>query len=159
MLNKRRPLAADTVFTLAMICVFAVTSLLLVLFGAKVYKNIVAQMDNNFQTRTGLAYVTNKIRNADTEGKIYLECQNDGSDILVISENHGGTETHTVIYFYEGWLREVLKEADEPFDARYGESIVAAADFTMQDRGDGCLLFTLTTVDGSVLRMTVSLRS
>ena len=158
MLNKRRPLAADTIFTLAMICVFAVTSLLLVLFGARVYKNVVAEMDKNFHARTGLAYVTNKIRNADAEGMIFFE-QQDGLDTLVISNHSGGTEHRTVIYFYEGWLREVSMAADEIFKAEDGEKIVAAEEFTMKDRGNGFLRFTLKPAGGPLLTMTVSLRS
>ena len=158
MLNKRKPLAVDTVFTLAMICVFAATSMLLVLFGARVYKNVVADMDNNFYTRTGLSYVTNKIRSADMGGNVYLS-QRDGVDMLVISERVDGTEYRLYIYYYNGWLRETYVESGLYFELWGGENIVPAEDFSIQDLGNGLLLFTLKNSGGSVSRMTVSLRS
>jgi len=158
MLSKRKPLAVDTVFTLAMICIFAATSLLVVLFGAKVYKNVVAEMDNNYYSRTPLAYVTNKIRAADAGGNIFLE-RIEGVDTLVISENRGGTEKYTRIYFYQGWLREAPMDAGDLFEPQWGERIVPAQAFAMEDQGDGFLIFTLETPGGSVVRVTVSLRS
>ena len=159
MLKQRKPLAVDTIFVLAMICVFAASSLMVVLYGARVYKNIMADTDNNYHTRTGLSYVTNKIRSADVSGSVYT-IKRDGVDMLVISEHLEGTEYLHCIYYYDGWLREIMfVEAGYSFNLRDGERIVSAEDFTVRELGAGFLLLTLKNNGGNVLSMAVSLRS
>ena len=62
----------DLLFTLALVCVFAASALMVVLIGANVYQNTVEGMDENFSARTSVTYVATKIRQNDTEGTAYI---------------------------------------------------------------------------------------
>ena len=62
----------DILFVLSLFCVFAVSSALLILFGADIYKKTVQQMENNYSTRTSIAYITEKIRQSDIEHAIKI---------------------------------------------------------------------------------------
>ena len=52
----------DFLFVLSLFCVFAVSSVLLILFGADIYNKTVQQMECNYSSRTSIAYITEKIR-------------------------------------------------------------------------------------------------
>ena len=62
----------DTVFVLALITLFAATSFVLVLIGAKQYRYVTNTMNENFEDRTVSSYLTEKIRQYDTEHAIFV---------------------------------------------------------------------------------------
>ena len=46
----------DILFVLSLFCVFAVSSVVIILFGAHIYRSTVSQMDDNYTARTSIAY-------------------------------------------------------------------------------------------------------
>ena len=42
----------DILFVLSLFCVFAVSSVVIILFGAHIYRSTVSQMDDNYTART-----------------------------------------------------------------------------------------------------------
>lgn len=45
----------DILFVLSLFCVFAVSSVVIILFGAHIYRSTVSQMDDNYTARTSIA--------------------------------------------------------------------------------------------------------
>ena len=54
----------DVLFVIGLFCIFALSSFFLISIGANIYRKTVAHMDENFNTRTSLSYVVEKIRQA-----------------------------------------------------------------------------------------------
>ena len=89
-----------------LILLFSVLSLMLVLSGAGVYKNTVENTRYNNQVRATLSYVSNKVRSADSS-TIRIEQRNNIS-VLLFTESIEDTVYETMIYVYDGSLREMF---------------------------------------------------
>lgn len=97
----------DILFTLALFCVFAVCSLMVVVMGADVYRKGTREMQDNYDTRTSLSYLSTKLRQTDSLGSITLR-ELEGTPALVLGEEIDGTRYLTWIYCREGSLQEVF---------------------------------------------------
>lgn len=108
----------DILFVLSLFCVFAVSSVLLILFGADIYKKTVQQMENNYTSRTSIAYITEKIRQSDVEHAIKIISQND-TQILMLTNVINDIPYATSLYEYDGYLYELFARTDLelPLDA------------------------------------------
>ena len=108
----------DILFVLSLFCVFAVSSVLLILFGADIYKKTVQQMDSNYSSRTSVAYITEKIRQSDNENAIQIVSQN-GTQVLMLINVINEIPYATSLYEYDGYLYELFARTDLelPLDA------------------------------------------
>ncbi len=128
---------------------FALFSLLLVVIGAGVYRQLTSVSQENTQLRAAFSYVANKVRtNGGTAGAVRVE-ERDGLPVLSLRQDLEGAEYETVIYFYDGELREYFAETGREFIPEAGERIARAADFRIEESGAGQLLFTWVGEDGS----------
>ena len=59
-------------FVLALFGVFAVSALALVTIGADVYQHTVEDMGVNYESRTAVSYIMEKVRQNDTADSIFL---------------------------------------------------------------------------------------
>ncbi|MEG1774341.1 MAG: DUF4860 domain-containing protein, partial [Oscillospiraceae bacterium] len=107
--NRARPKshAMDLLFTLALFAVFAATLLMVVTIGADVYKRIADSMEKNFDLRTSLSYVAEKIRQNDTQDAVSIGTLGEGQ-ALILEQSIGGTAYRTYIYYEDGALREIF---------------------------------------------------
>lgn len=62
----------DILFVLALFGVFAVSALALVTIGADVYQHTVEDMGVNYESRTAVSYIMEKVRQNDTADSIFL---------------------------------------------------------------------------------------
>ena len=134
----------DALFALLLYGLFALLSLLLVLIGAQVYKNIVATSDAHSTVRASLSYVANKVRAGDVEGGIRIETRQD-LPLLVLEEQAGGATYETLIYYYDGALRERFQHSGAAFDPANGETLTALDGFALSQEDD---LLVVTVRDG-----------
>ena len=146
----------DFLFTLALFCVFAASALTVVVTGANVYRQTVRRMDQNYDGRTSLTYVVQKIRQNDRAGAVQIG-QVDGSPALVLSQTVDEKTYETWIYVYGGYLREVFVAQGVEVKPTDGQPIKEEQGLTVQK--DGSML-TLTAVgtDGESRQATVFLR-
>ena len=116
--NVKQQHLIDILFLLSLFCVFAISSVILILFGADIYQKTVSQMDNNYTTRTSIAYLTEKIRQSDSADSIVIS-QYDGTDVLMLTTDIDGTTYATSLYEYDGYLYELFSRTDIelPLDA------------------------------------------
>ncbi len=139
----------DTIFVLALFFVFAVTALMSVGIGIQVYKKTAAGMEKNFVHRTGVAYVTEKIR--QNPGPVSAE-----TDKLVLSYTKNTATYHTIIYEYNGSLMELSVAEGTAYKPGDGQEITKADAFTAELAAPNLIRITVTDADGSPQTQLVS---
>jgi hypothetical protein len=101
----------DTVFVLVIFSVFALSVLLVLTLGARVYKNMTDITSENQKERTLLSYIWTKVKNGDKSESISVG-EFSGLTALCFDEEFSGTPYRTAIYQYNGWLYELFCETE-----------------------------------------------
>lgn len=148
----------DIIFTLALFCVFAASALLVVLIGANVYQNTTSLMDQNFDTRTSLTYVSTKIRQNDTAGGVSIG-ELGGVKALVLTQEIDGESYNTWIYHYDGALWEIFAAKDSAAAPADGQKIMDVASFDMEAVAPASLKFMSKDSLGRDISLVISPRS
>lgn len=120
----------DTVFVLVLLCVFAVSVLLVLLAGTGAYQDVAAKMETQYNERTCLSYLDAKVRHYDKAGMAAAE-QFDGCDALALYEDADGVRYKTLIYCYDGYIKELFFEEGLSFQPADGQNIVPAEFLTV----------------------------
>lgn len=128
-------------FTVGTIALFLVGFLLLVIFGARIYRDTVTSQYGNMDTRAQLSYLVSTVRGNDSRGAVTVE---DG--VLVIRNGNSGYAFR--IYLSEGKLVEDFAEVGAPLDPVGGQVIGETKTFVSEKDGD---LLRVTTDAGSAL--------
>ncbi|MEG0978760.1 MAG: DUF4860 domain-containing protein [Oscillospiraceae bacterium] len=139
-MKKERSYSIDTVFVLVLFCVFAATILFVLMSGANVYKDTAKIMQERYEQRTCLSYISAKIRHYDSENSVYLTDFN-GTTALAMDEDINGEKYHTLIYFYDGYVKELFCEKDAKFLIESGANIIEVKNlqFAKVDKDSGLL--------------------
>lgn len=148
----------DILFVIALFCIFALSAVFLISIGANIYGKTVSHMESNFNGRTSFAYVTEKIRQADSNGAISIGNFNDCPALLITKES-GDTNYITYLYEYDGYLKELMVREDTPLMPSAGQNILAVSDFSLAQINDRLFAFTIATADGTDCRLYVSAKS
>lgn len=124
----------DFLFTLLLFLLFAVSALGLILTGAGVYERTVNSMEDNFEERTALSYVAEKLRQNDGAGTVFAE-----DDMLrICTKDQDGSYT-LYIYEYEGYLTELFARDSLPFDPAAGQKLLKIQGFSVTEQENGLL--------------------
>ncbi len=154
---KERGNAANGMLLFLIYGMFALFSLLLVVIGAKVYRDLALAGSENAELRSAFSYVANKVRmNGGLAGAVHVE-ERGGISVLSLQESFDGAEYETVIYYYDGALREHFGLLGQRLMPEAGERIAEAADFQIEKQGTDGLLLTLVDTDGTPRSMYLSL--
>ncbi|MBE5860224.1 MAG: DUF4860 domain-containing protein [Butyrivibrio sp.] len=119
----------DMLFVISLLLLFALSALMLIALGASIYKRSTDIMKNNYDNRTAFAYITEKLRQCDSTGIVELKKINK-HDAIVLHSDFEGRDYQTFIYYYDGYLMELLSgeyEDDLLFEA--GQKIMRIEDF------------------------------
>jgi hypothetical protein len=146
----------DLLFSLSLFCVFAATALMLVMMGANVYQKTVDDMSHNYDTRTSLSYLSEKIRQADALDAISADSLN-GEPALVLSQTIDGELYETWVYAFEGQLYEVMIPAQMPLEPENGQPIMEIDSFSV-DFQDRLVRLSVTGCDGTTSSVCISPR-
>ena len=138
----------DFLFPITLFFVFFCSSIIVLLFAANVYESVVEDSNKNFETGTSLAYITEKIRQSDSNGNIKIS-EFDGYEALQIQETYDDKIYKTYIYEMDGLLKEIFIQDGIHASAKAGTTIMNIKDFDMTDKGNGLIEFTSTASDGS----------
>ncbi len=130
--GKEKKHTIDFLFVITLFFVFSISSLLLIVFGAKIYQNTVEKMQSNYQERTSLAYISEKIKQHDAHNAVTIETYQ-GIDSLVLSETIGESTYYTYIYYYDGYIRELLTADPGDLGPNAGNKIIEATDFFIKE--------------------------
>lgn len=127
-LTERTSKKIDMVFVFALITLFAATTFVLILIGAKQYRFVTNTMTTNHEERIISSYLAEKIRQNDTANAIKV-CDLKGVSALAISSAEEDTTYITYIYFHEGALRELVVTENSVFSLSSGQAIIDIQDF------------------------------
>ena len=136
----------DILFVLSLFCVFAVSSVVIILFGAHIYRSTVSQMDDNYTARTSIAYITEKVRQADEKNAIEIRNEN-GHQILMMTTMIDDTAYATSLYEYDGWLYELFAHTDIELPLDAGQPIMEIQELTFSQISPR--LLSVSFVDGT----------
>ncbi|HOO28468.1 MAG TPA: DUF4860 domain-containing protein [Lachnospiraceae bacterium] len=156
--SKREKSIVDILFLLALFCVFLVSALFIVLFGAKIYRSTVADMNTNFTSRTALSYITEKMRQHDSAGGAQVTFI-DGQPVLCLNQENDGVKYCTYLFSNDGYLKEVTAKENYDFDLSSGQNIIELSEFTAEEIQDSLYKFHITDIDGNQIDFYVSLYS
>ena len=95
----------DILFVLALFGVFAVSALALVTIGADVYQHTVEDMGVNYESRTAVSYIMEKVRQNDTADSIFLTDLENVPALCMLSEIDEETYC-TYLYLYDGHFKK-----------------------------------------------------
>ena len=137
--------------------VFAICVLSVLLTGADVYQRLSGRDHLSYDQRTGARYLTTRVRQADRLGDVAIQ-RFEGQDALVFTEVIEDDTYETLVYCYDGYLRELFVAAGGRFMPEDGEKVLAAQGLII--RQDGRLLdMELTSPTGEVQTLYLYLRS
>ena len=136
--------------------VFAACVLLVLLTGADAYRRLTERDQAAYDRRTCVQYVATRVRQADCAGGVSVS-EFDGVPVLELHETIEGTDYVTLVYCYDGWLRELFAAADAGLDPEAGETVMEAQDLALSLE-DGLLTVAVTDSRGMVNTLVLSLR-
>jgi len=147
----------DTIFVLIIFCVFAVSVLMILMFGASIYKNINSMSRDGHSERTALSYIWTKAKNGDDAGSVHVGDFH-GLPTLCIDEEISGTTYRTSVYYYNGWIYELFSESSLDFLPEDGTRVIEVSGISFEEFGYGLikvsagskylLIYTLEAVGG-----------
>ncbi|MEY8266366.1 DUF4860 domain-containing protein [Lachnospiraceae bacterium 64-25] len=148
----------DTLFVIALFCLFALSAIFLITIGANIYGRTVNNMEDNFNSRTALAYITEKVRQSDNADSIsagtFQECP-----ALVITSRIEDTEYLTYLYEYNGYIKEIMVRKGMALDPAIGQDIIAVSDFSLTPINDHLMNCTIAIDEQQSYSLFISVHS
>lgn len=145
----------DILFLLSLFCVFAISSVILIIFGADIYQKTVSQMNNNYTTRTSIAYLTEKIRQSDSADSIVIS-QCEGTDILMLTTDIDDATYATSLYEYNGYLYELFSRTDIELPLDAGQPVMEINNLCFKMHNDNLLEISFYDADSILHTLFIS---
>jgi len=145
----------DTLFVLTLFAVFAICSMLLIAFGANIYKKTVNNFEEHFNIYTSVSYITEKIRQSDNTDAIDIVDYGD-STAFRISSMHNRKDYYTYIYMDDGYLKELYVKADNTLNPKAGNKLLPIQFFNVECDENGFFIFKITDIYGSTISVNIS---
>lgn len=139
----------DLLFTLTLFGVFAVSALLVVIFGAKIYQNTSASMNRNFTSRTAISYVSEKLHQRDVIGSSVIT-DVEGAPSISLMKQYDSMVVTTYIYADDGYLKEITVTGGVSPVRSSGQNIMELSDFYIEEVTEGVYHMTVIDIDGSM---------
>ena len=155
---ERKSHYTDLLFTITLFCVFAITALLVVLFGADIYGKTSTNMELNYTKRTALAYMGEKVRQNGFENGTEIG-EVDGKQALVLHQEANETLYNTYIFCDDGYLKEATVPANQKVSLQNGQTIMALADIALEKVNGNLLRITIVDTAQNEYSMTLQMRS
>lgn len=162
---KRNKSIIDFLFVLALFGAFAVSALFVLFFGSKIYKSTTSDMQANFEKRTALSYVTEKVRSHDYNGGADVgdfdmnDLDGDEHAVLKLYQNVGNKRYVTYMFVADGYLKEFTASEDYDFDYESGTEILPVTEFKVSKEGDALYKFNVVDERGERTQFFVTLYS
>ena len=151
----KRKHSTNLMFIIALLCMFAMSALFVAAIGANVYENSATKLQDNYDTRTSIVYLSEKIR-ACADGAADVR-DLDGNNAIVITTRTDGQIHESWIYVYDGHLREATKAEGVTLDPRAGQRIMSLTALTATKTDTG-IDISVTTDSGYTHSTTITRR-
>lgn len=143
----------DKMFLIILLATFAICAFSLIMVGTNVYSHTASAMNDDYEKRIDISYVTEKIRQWDEKGGIEIGTFH-GKTALVHKEKIKGMFYLTYLYQEKGALRELMVREGLDTTTMQGEKIVTAKEFEMKQK-DQLYDIKIRTKDGNTYRTCV----
>lgn len=149
--NKQNESMLSTfVLPISLVCLFALSALVLTFLGSGNYKHIKANYDDTSEATVAVSYLSTKVRQNNRENAITVVHTEDG-DRLEILEHIGEKAYRTVIYCQDGALYESTFTDGQPGGLEANAMRVADLNaLRVRAEGSRLLNFEVTGKDGAV---------
>ena len=156
---KRYIHTADAVFALILFCAFAISMLMVLMAGAQSYQGVRERVENHYSEDTAISYIAMKARHFDDS-----ECRIEvgtlaGGTALYMTELFDGEEYVTVIYYHDGYIKEIFADIAYEIQPEDGFQIVAARGMDVTALGGGKFSIRCVGTGGAVAETLLALRS
>lgn len=155
---KQQKHIIDILFVLTLFGLFALSAIFLISVGADVYSKTVKHMDENFDTRTSMAYVTEKIRQSDTADAVSIGLL-DGQDAIIITTLISDTNYYTYLYEHDGYLKELIVREGIELGPEAGQNILAVSDFSVTPINDKLMNCQISLSDDQTYDLMISVHT
>lgn len=164
-MEREKHFIVDVLFVLALFGLFAVSALILVTIGANVYKRTVDDMSINYETRTSVSYIAEKIRQNDTlslstEGGISIT-ELSGEPALLLEQDINGEAFCTYLYYYDGYLKELFVRKGSFIGSNSltaGQNIMELSSFSLTQPLSQLISIQMTTPGSTEKQLFIHLR-
>ena len=153
----KRTGGSGMIAALILACLFAVTMLLTLVMGARVYRSVQARVEDSAQGRVGLSYITAKVHGNDRAGAISVR-DFGGVDAVVLEQDYDGARYVTALYVYDGQMMELFCSDLGAFTPAEGTPI-APAQGLQAEQSDGMLTLTYVDAGGAARSAYIQMRS
>ena len=157
-LNRSNSRTIDTFFFFSLLALFAITSFLVIVIGARQYHSIADRMTENYETRTAASYLVEKFHQHDVSGSVSI-VDLDGTPAISLSQIVNERSYFTYIYAYDGYLREITVSEDAMVTPASGQKIIEASSLTITACAGNLYCFTLTDTYGHTSPIYISLNA
>jgi hypothetical protein len=150
----------DLVVVVALFCVYAACALFLCVIGAEIYRDTAETMQQDYDQRTSVLYVAEKVRQNDIDGAVRIDSV-EGTDALVLIEKQSGRDYEAWLFVQDQTLYEGLFAPGDTIDVKLCQPIMPMEEMVVQggEAGEGMLSITFSTVDGQTNSIDLWLRS
>ena len=156
--HRNRSHVIDLIFPLAVLFVFAASSLVVLILSVHIYTGQTEQAEAHYRTDTSQSYVEEKIRQNDVAGSISVMTL-DRTECLALKNSSDGINSTTYLYVSDGWLKELFVRDDTDVSLNAGKSIIEASDFKVAELNNGLYRITITDTEGVTNSRILSERS
>lgn len=146
MREERSSHIVDLLFAVALFGVFAISALLVVYMGARIYETTTNDMTHNFTSRTAVSYIREKMRHSDMENSVSIKLIDDIPTISLSSVTEDGIR-YTYINSYAGYLEEANMETDALPERKDYSQLMELQSFSIRQVATG--VYYVTVVDKS----------
>ncbi len=151
---KIRSHSIEVLFPAVLLLLFATLAIMVVMFSAKTYQHLVERSSKNYTTRTALNYVTQKVRQSDSEDSIETGSF-DGQNALILHSD--GYSTY--LYAYHGKLCELYLVDGAEAKAASGTAVLDLSSFEVTWADDSLLHVVCTDTSSETSDTYISLQS
>ncbi len=166
-MKQEKHFMVDILFVLALFGLFTVSALMLVTIGSEVYRHTVDDMNTNWETRTAVSYITEKIRQNDNmiaDTQAYTTKNISVSTfyerpVLILTQVIDDETYHTYLYMHEGYLKELFVKSDSYIGENMlsaGQNIVELFAFGTEQISDNLIYIKIITQTGQLQEFYVS---
>lgn len=157
-MSRKNANSIEVMFPIILLVVFVVSAISVVLLAAETYRHIVRSAQENYDTRTAIEYVTEKVRQADASNAVSVGTF-DSRNALILEQNLDGSTYRTYLYENNGQLCELYLKDGTAATAASGTAILSLSAFQAQQVSDHLLAITCTDSDGVTASTYIALRS
>jgi len=138
--------------------VYAGSALLLSVLGISSYSRTVGVLQEGFNERSGILYISQKVQQSDVGGGVQLSTYQ-GNDALVLVEQVTGDGFETWIFIQDGYLCELLIASGSDIIPAQAQRIMPMKEMSLGLSPDNLLSVSVLTETDTVNTINLALRS